>query len=84
MSTVVDALVYITVMYPSSRSVYKSDWYTYNTGFSRMQTCTRAWYLFSCDYDMVKIGQEFLEQKGNVLSVYAFDARCVVYSLPDS
>ena len=57
---------------------------TYNTGFSRMQTCTRAWYLFSCDYDKIKIGQKFLEQKGNVLNVYVFDARCVVYLLPNS
>ena len=29
----------------------------------------RAWYLFSCEHDIVKIGPEFLEQKGNVLCV---------------
>ena len=27
----------------------------------------RAWYLFSHDHDVSKIGPEFLEQKGNVL-----------------
>ena len=40
-----------------------------------------AWYLFSCDHDVIKIGPEFLEQKGNVLYVcstnYAFNNRCV-------
>ena len=29
----------------------------------------RAWYLFSRDHDVIKIGPEFLEQKGNVLCV---------------
>ena len=29
----------------------------------------RAWYIFSCDRDVIKIGPEFLEQKGNVLCV---------------
>ena len=29
----------------------------------------RAWYLFSCNYDIFKIGPEFLEQKGNVLRI---------------
>ena len=28
-----------------------------------------AWYLFSCDHDVMEIGLEFLEQKGNVLCV---------------
>ena len=26
----------------------------------------RAWYLFSCEHDIIKKGSEFLEQKGNV------------------
>ena len=29
----------------------------------------RVWYLFSRDRDVIKIGPEFLEQKGNVLCV---------------
>ena len=29
----------------------------------------RAWYIFSCDHDVIEIGPEFLEQKGNVLRV---------------
>ena len=29
----------------------------------------RAWYLFSYEHDIVKIGPGFLEQKGNVLGV---------------
>ena len=29
----------------------------------------RAWYLFSHDHDVIEIGPEFLEQKGNVLRV---------------
>ena len=29
----------------------------------------RAWYLFSCDNDVIEIGPEFLEQKGNVLRI---------------
>ena len=29
----------------------------------------RAWYIFSRDHDVIKIGPEFLEQKGNVLRV---------------
>ena len=29
----------------------------------------RAWYLFSCDHDVIKIGPEFLQQKGNVLLI---------------
>ena len=29
----------------------------------------RAWYLFSRDHDVIEIGPEFLEQKGNVLHV---------------
>ena len=29
----------------------------------------RAWYLFSHDHDIIEIGPEFLEQKGNVLHV---------------
>ena len=29
----------------------------------------RAWYIFSRDHDIIKIGPEFLEQKGNVLRV---------------
>ena len=27
----------------------------------------RAWYLFSREHDVIKIGPEFLEQKGNVV-----------------
>ena len=30
---------------------------------------SRAWYIFSRDHDIIKIGPEFLEQKGNVLRV---------------
>ena len=29
----------------------------------------RAWYIFSRDHDVIKIGPEILEQKGNVLRV---------------
>ena len=29
----------------------------------------RAWYIFSRDHDVIKIGPEFLEQKGNLLHV---------------
>ena len=29
----------------------------------------RVWYLFSRDHDVIKIGSDFLEQKGNVLHV---------------
>ena len=29
----------------------------------------RAWYLFSHEHDVIEIGPEFLEQKGNVLSI---------------
>ena len=29
----------------------------------------RVWYLFARDHDVIKIGSEFLEQKGNVLRV---------------
>ena len=29
----------------------------------------RAWYLFSRDHDVIEIGPEFLEQKGNVLHI---------------
>ena len=29
----------------------------------------RAWYIFSCDHDIIEIGPEFLEQKGNVLRI---------------
>ena len=29
----------------------------------------RAWYIFSRDQDVIKIGPEFLEQKGNVLHI---------------
>ena len=29
----------------------------------------RAWYIFSRDHDVIKIGPEFLEKKGNVLCI---------------
>ena len=29
----------------------------------------RAWYLFSRDHDIIKIGPKLLEQKGNILHV---------------
>ena len=29
----------------------------------------RAWYLFSCNHDVIKIGPKFLEQKGNIYSL---------------
>ena len=29
----------------------------------------RAWYLFSCDHDIIKIRPEFLQQKGNIFHV---------------
>ena len=47
----------------------------------------RAWYLFPCDHDVIEIGPEFLEQKGNVFCCcstnYVFNAWCEWYSPPD-
>ena len=37
----------------------------------------RAWYLFSCDHDVIEIGPEFLEQKGKVLHVIQQHLRSV-------
>ena len=41
---------------------------------------------FSHDHVVIKIGPEFLEQKGNVLLLtdFVFNAHCVGYSSPDS
>ena len=49
----------------------------YSTAYPRSQALrnakyTRAWragYIFSRDHDVIKIGPQFLEQKGNVLGV---------------
>ena len=38
-------------------------------GSSRNVHAWRAWYPFSRDHDVIKIGPEYLEQKGNVLRV---------------
>ena len=41
----------------------------------------RAWYLFSRDHDIIEIGPEFLEQKGNVLPVLSLQVRYVQLKL---
>ena len=52
----------------------------------------RVWYLFSRDRDVIKIGPEFLEQKGNVLCVVrptmhsvfgVYDIHPLIVSSPD-
>ena len=49
-----------------------------------------TWYLFSCENDIpvIKVGPEFLEQKGqrfvHCSTNHVFNARCVWYSTPDS
>ena len=44
----------------------------------------RPWYLFSCEFYVIEIGQEFLEQKGCSTN-YSFNTQCVRYSpSPDS
>ena len=61
---------YMVASFPDFPALGREDVYT-----------GTAWYLFSCDHDVIKIGPEFLEQKGNVLHVcstnYAFNDRCV-------
>ena len=44
----------------------------------------RVWYLFSHDHDVIKIGPEFLEQKGNILLLVqpTMFSVCSVYDIP--
>ena len=81
MSTVVDALLYIIVMYLSS-SITQTGIHTFSlvpkASPEREHVYVgRAWYLFSCDHDVIKIRPEILEQKGKVLlMVYAIHVNC--------
>ena len=37
----------------------------------------KAWYLFSCDHDIIEIEPEFVEQKDNVSHVVQPSTNCV-------
>ena len=47
-----------------------------------LRNAGRAWYLFSCEHDVIGIRPEVLEQKANVCVVHVFNALCVWYLPP--
>ena len=57
---------------------------------TRNEHTWKAWYIFSCDHDVIKIGNRtrvFRTERQRFVrysTSFAFNARCVWYSLPDS